>query len=140
MRSMIRPSTCTADPWVDARPRRGSPQGLLRPTPRVGKWIIFGEAAATDVLWEGIYKAPTDGSLGISAKAATSHPNVVRDYGNKRVICVYTYDGDDEADVFRVRDLLRRLGVTKKLYWNADSETLAGNYGGPGKRVSRYEG
>ena len=56
-----------------------------------------------------------------------------------RVICVYTYDWTDEADVMRVRAELRELGFTAKISYKADSDTVAGNYAGAAKgRVGKY--
>ncbi len=56
-----------------------------------------------------------------------------------RVICVYTYDYADEADVRRVREELRALGFIDKLSYKADEDTLAGKYAQLGDRnISKY--
>jgi len=52
-----------------------------------------------------------------------------------RVICVYTYDWADEVDVRRIREELRRLGITWKIPYKADEDTIKGRYG---KGVSKY--
>jgi hypothetical protein len=49
--------------------------------------------------------------LGSSAKVATMKPNPNAAANDTRLICVYTYDLDDERDCLRVRQALRELGV-----------------------------
>jgi transposase len=44
------------------------------------------------------------------------------------VICVYTYDVEDEADCSRVRRALHDLGVTWKIPYKTDADTYAGKY------------
>jgi hypothetical protein len=55
-----------------------------------------------------------------------------------RVICVYSYDGMDEADVMRLRNELRALGVSWPISYKLDSATLAGQYSRHGAWVSLY--
>lgn len=49
------------------------------------------------------------------------------------VICVYTYDFRDKADVGRVLKGLREIGIEGKLYYKTDQATISGIYarGGP---------
>ncbi len=49
-----------------------------------------------------------------------------------KVICVYTYDWTDEADVRRVRQELRALGITSKIPYKTDDDTNAGRYSSQG--------
>ncbi len=59
--------------------------------------------------------------------------------GKNFVICVYTYDHTDEADVMRVRQRLKELGYTRKLPYKTDAATYAGLYRATtGGRVSKY--
>jgi hypothetical protein len=61
-----------------------------------------------------------DDHLGPQAKVATAmHAN-----GKDHVICVYTYDHNDESDVRRVRQALRDLGFTAKIPYKTDEATL----------------
>jgi Basophilic leukemia-expressed protein Bles03 len=93
-----------------------------------------------DATWATITRATKDGLLGDSAKVSTAKPSPLGKPG-RRVICVYTYDGDDEQDIWRVRDALRDLGFADKLYWKADQATSDRLYtGSSGKPVSRYQG
>jgi len=55
------------------------------------------------------------------------------------VICVYTYDWTDERDARRVRQELRHLGVTKKIPYKSDKDTLAGKYATRGQKpIGKY--
>ena len=45
------------------------------------------------------------------------------------VICVYTYDYQDEEDVMRVRQVLKDLGIQREIIYKADADTRAGSYG-----------
>lgn len=87
-----------------------------------------------DEVWAKIEKATEEGRLGGSAKVATAEAGA-----ETRVICVYTYDWADEKDVRRVRKELRKLGITRKIPYKADEDTLAGRYYARGHgRISKY--
>lgn len=43
-----------------------------------------------------------------------------------RLICVYTYNLDDERNCLRVRQALRNLGVTWKIPYKTDADTYSG--------------
>jgi hypothetical protein len=106
---------------------------------RSGKWLLFIPVAEIDAVWDKIRAATEEGRLGGSAKVATAKPSPLAKNPARRVICIYTYDWKDEADVRRVRGELRELGFTAKIAYKADSDTRAGNYAGKAKgRVSRY--
>jgi len=52
---------------------------------------------------------------------------------------VYTYNFEDEEDVMRVREELRRLGFTSKIPYKTDEETRSGRYQVKGDReISEY--
>lgn len=54
-------------------------------------------------------------------------------------MCVYTYDWTDEEDVMRVREELRKLGITRKIPYKSDEDTLAGRYYKAGdSNLSKY--
>jgi hypothetical protein len=79
----------------------------------IGRWLIFANKETVDKRW-GILQAPAKLSkLGIAIQASTRlHADM---YANKKggshVISVYTYNKKDEADVKRVRQALRELGI-----------------------------
>jgi hypothetical protein len=107
-------------------------------TRRRGKWLVFRHRSQIDEWWDRIRDAVEAGRLGSSAKVSTARPSPFARNPNEHVICVYTYDGEVREDVFRVREELRRLGVTWPISYKPDSTTLAGRYHGTGVRVSTY--
>lgn len=91
-----------------------------------GKWLIYLSKSkeAFMAVWPKIKEATLEGKLGFASKI--SNPRTARD---RFVICVYTADYRDEADVMRVREVLRSLGFDRTLPYKPDFETLKGNYG-----------
>jgi len=69
--------------------------------------------------------------LGISSKAETALTTAMNRFaqGRVRLICVYTVDWTDDADVRRVLGELRALGFNGRLSYKTDSDTLTGQYG-----------
>lgn len=129
------PSQVTDVYWISADRGRGS---YPEPTARSGKWLVFVQPDHVDEVWLKIRDAVRDGRLGSSAKCATSRPNP-NAASSARVICVYTYDAEDVADVMRVRTVLRELGVTHKIPYKTDAATHQGLYGVRGStRISSY--
>jgi hypothetical protein len=110
--------------WVYAR-RRGR---VDPPTERSGKWLVFVKRGEANALWDAIARATTERRLGPSAKCGTAKPNPNSTDQSKTVICVYTPDFNDQEDVMRVRDGLRKLGVTWRIPYKLDSVTMAGRY------------
>jgi hypothetical protein len=107
---------------------------------RGGKWLIFVKTAEIDEWWTKIRAATEVGQLGSSAKVSTAKENPNAKDPKAGVICVYTHDADDVADCRRVREGLRKLGVTGKIPYKTDADTIAGRYSKDGNRVSRlYE-
>ena len=104
-----------------------------------GKWLIFVSAYNVDRIWMKIKKATEEGSLGGSSKVATAKINPGFPNSKVRVICVYTYDWRDEKDVKRVREELRRIGITRKISYKTDEDTNFVVYSALGaKRISKY--
>lgn len=56
----------------------------------------------------------------------STEPNPNGSCPDKCVICVYTPHPNDEADVMRLREELRRLGVKRPISYKMDAETAAG--------------
>lgn len=118
------PSKNTHDYWIFATP----PNRVLRQTDRSGKWLIYQPKEGLDTVWTKIAKASEDGLLGIGAKTSTAKPNPNSPSPKLGVICVYTYDADDVADVKRVLVQLRALGCNGRLNYKEDEQTNLGNY------------
>lgn len=112
-------------------------EGLSSNDEQAGKWLIFCDIADVDTIWKKVRDATVSGDLGISAKVSTARPNPdSRD--DRKVIYVYTRDWSDEADVMRVREHLRALGVTDRIGYKRNLETFAGEYSEKGKKVTYY--
>ena len=130
------PSEVTEVYWLYAIRQKGT---YPKPTPRSGKWLIFVDRNDNDAVWATIKEATEAGRLGGSAKVATAKPNPYAMDPKTKVICVYTYDWTDEADVRRIRGELRALGITQKISYKADADTLRNKYRVTGhRRISKY--
>jgi hypothetical protein len=129
------PSKVVEVHWIYAQRKRGSyPKG----TSRSGKWLLFVPSRNVDEIWSKIKKAVEDGELGNEAKVATARQSALS-RSDARVICVYTYDYEDQKDVMRIRQRLREMGFTKPLSYKADVDTLSGKYSFTTReRISRY--
>ena len=136
--SESKPSEVTEVNWIYAVRKTGSYPSA---TDQSGKWLVFVPISQTNEVWAKIKKATEDGKLGGSSKVATALPNPNATESDKKVICVYTYDWTDEEDVVRVREELRKLGVTGKIPYKSDEDTLQGKYriSGDTKISKRYE-
>ncbi|ORZ39346.1 hypothetical protein BCR44DRAFT_27021 [Catenaria anguillulae PL171] len=90
----------------------------------IGKWILFYPHAQVDQAWTRVATATAAGTLGVAAKVNTTtpaHANGERTY----VICVYTHDFNDRADVRRVLVQLFWLGLTPAGLAFHDEEGIA---------------
>src|SRR2546425_12674646 len=98
--------------WLYAENLKGN---YSEPTPTSGKWLLFVPNQDIDAGWTRVKEATKAGRLGGDSKVSTAKPNPNAVDPSHRVICVYTYDSEDEDDVMRVREELRRLGFTDKI-------------------------
>eukprot|EP01116_Phalansterium_solitarium_P019043 TRINITY_DN5211_c0_g1_i2.p1 TRINITY_DN5211_c0_g1~~TRINITY_DN5211_c0_g1_i2.p1 ORF type:complete len:160 (-),score=11.67 TRINITY_DN5211_c0_g1_i2:78-557(-) len=80
------------------------------------------------------------GGLGHSAKVATAKPYPMARNPDKKLICVYTNDHNDEQDVFRVAAGLRKVAhYPETMSYKTDDATLSGVYRHTGHTsVSKY--
>ena len=131
-----RPSWATEEYFIYAHRKTGV---YPKHTDRGGKWLIFVPTDSVDEVWERIRLAVLQGQLGDSAKVSTANPNPNAADKSKHVICVYTYDSDDVADLRRIRAVLRGLGIRHRIPYKTDSSTERGEYRkADHKRVSKY--
>ena len=130
------PSLVTNEYWIKSKRQTG----IYPPTSEHGgKWLIFVPIENLDETWEKIRIATECGNLGASSKVATAKPNQNAVTNSQKVICVYTYDWTDREDVMKIRDQLRQLGITWKIPYKSDEDTLAGKYVNRGSgRTSKY--
>jgi hypothetical protein len=130
------PSKEKREYWLFAERKVGS---YPEHTERGGKWLIFVPTDAVDRVWHAIKQAIEQGKLGSSAKVSTAKPNPNSTDSSRHVICVYTYDALDEADVRQIRSSLRDLGITSKIPYKTDDATIRGKYRKSGdKRICLY--
>jgi len=131
-----KPTEVTDVYWIYAIRKKGK---YPEPTKRNGKWLIFVDPKDVDEVWLNVKEATEEGKLGSSAKVSTAKPNPLAGKSKQRVICVYTYDWMDEADVRKVREELRKIGITNKIPYKADEDTLSGRYRVTGHtKISKY--
>jgi len=90
-----------------------------------GKWLIFvpRRPDTVDNLWAQIVESTLAGTLGTSAKVSARDEN---DPTHEHVICVYNADYRSVVEVYRIRDELRRLGVTNRIAYKPDIYTHCG--------------
>ena len=126
------PSQVKNEPWVRALgPGSLGEIDLDATETTTGKWLLFIPSADHDETWVKIKKATKAGRLGVGAKAGTALNTAMSPHaqGRVRLICVYTADWTDDADVKRVLRELRALGFNGRLSYKTDAATLTGKYG-----------
>lgn len=107
--------------------------------PGSGKWLVFVDRTQVDDIWARIKRATEEGKLGAGAKVSTAKTNPNSTDISKNVICVYTYDWTDKEDVMRIREELRQIGITWKIPYKSDLDTIRGKYRVKGdRRISKY--
>lgn len=126
----IKPTDIVTFPWLAIKASNIPEPKHQRQS---GKWLIFCDTDEIDSTWTLIAKATFENKLGFGSKVST---NMIP--SDKKVICVYTYDANDEQDVMKVRETLRQLGFKRKLPYKTNDATLNGQYASEGKRVSKY--
>ena len=94
-----------------------------------GKWMIFLKKTKLDAAWEKVLKALYDEKLGPGAKVSTALNNPRQVDMDGGVICIYTDDYSDTADLERIRLEIRKLGFRGTLFYKKDETTMAGEYG-----------
>lgn len=125
MSSKQRPSEVKDVFWLHARRKTGAYPEF---TEDGGKWLVFVPIPEVDSAWDKIKRATEEGKLGGSAKVSTARAHENTRDPDSKVICVYTYDCNDEADVKRIREELRQLGITSEIPYKTDKKTLEGKY------------
>lgn len=73
--------------------------------------MLFCSPAEVNDVWETIAKATANNELGIAAKVLPRTP--LENSRKDRLICVYTSDFEDKADVGRVLQKLRELKLVE---------------------------
>jgi len=97
-------------------------------TSKTGKWCIVRSAEEVDELWACVRQAVRD---GIFPAALVSTPHQAAGHGGTYVICAFTNDWQNKADVDAAREILRGFGVTESIGYKRDVDTVNGVYGTP---------
>ena len=106
---------------------------------RGGKWLIFVSSHIAQATWNKVRTALEEGRLGSLAKASTAKHGPRSQDSRHGVICVYTYDWKDREDVERIREELRKMGITRKIPYKTDEDTERGTYSASGsEKISKY--
>ena len=141
------PSQVTKRAWVSWFNPEKTIKNKNKSLPFSGKWCIFGNAFVLDRVWKKLKKVVESNPEIMSAKIRTSSVDMRKMMmeGNfdvkaqedrnktdnsKRVICVYVEDYRDKDNVYKVRDLIRELGVKSIIKFKTDEATIKGIYTG----------
>ncbi len=106
------PSAMTAVYWIEAKRRDGD---YPAPTSTAGEWRIKLRVAEVDAVWERVKALTVAGELGYKSKVSTK-PAAGQADPEERSLCARTYDAGDDADVARVGEALRALGLGEMEY------------------------
>ena len=105
--------------WIWARVL-GAPRAV-----RSGKWMLFLSNKNVDAVWTQVKSLLAENQLSYCAKVA---PAVHA--GAAYLVCIYTQDHDDIADVFRVLKAIRSSGLmmSRAIHYKTDEATYRGEY------------
>lgn len=127
------PTTCYFDWWILANADK---QGNRVRGKHGGKWLLFCSPESVNETWNKLLIALGNGELGDAIKCSTAYNNI--NYGgSKHAICIYVHT-EDETEIMRVRESLRKIGITWKIPYKTNAKTLEGKYAKNGDRVSSY--
>ncbi len=106
------PSEMAAVYWIEAKRREGE---YPAPTANAGEWRVKLRVEDADAVWERVKALTVAGELGYKSKVST-RPAAGQADPDERLLCARTYDAADGADVARVGEALRALGLTALEY------------------------
>lgn len=78
---------------------------------RAGKWMLFCTPGEVNEIWSVVARATANNELGIAAKVEPKPEE--EDSRKDRLVCVYTADFRDTADVGRVLQKLREMKLVE---------------------------
>jgi len=97
---------------------------------KAGKWMLFCQPKDVDEVWRVVARATANNELGIAAKVAPWNSYNDPTGRKDRLVCVYTADFSDKADVTRVLQKLRELklieAMGRPIYYKPDAFTYLG--------------
>ena len=98
--------------WIEAKRQPGDYPPL---SAQAGEWRAELRLDEVDAVWARVKALTRDGGLGYKSKVST-RPAAGQADADARLLCVRTYDARDAADVARVGDALRGLGLRGLVY------------------------
>lgn len=100
-----------------------------------GKWLIYADSSKIDSLWERVIRM-----LCLDGKGSQAKVSGRKEGEDSHVICVYTDDYTQLAEVKALRDALRAIGVKWRIGFKTDAYTHLDIYAGNSWsiRPSRY--
>lgn len=113
-----RPSDYAAVYWIEAKRDTGDYPAL---TAQAGEWRIKLTIENVDAIWEQVKTATRAGKLGYKSKVST-RPAVGQSHPDERLLCVRTYNADDKADLARVEQSIRDLGIHAEITYIRDKD------------------
>lgn len=90
-----------------------------------GKWIVVTEKEEVNHLWSLIKQATEEGKLGYISSVSTAklQEGIAE---NVYIISVYTGNYSNLPDVMRVRQSLRKIGISEEIIYKTDKLTKEG--------------
>ncbi|GKT48429.1 uncharacterized protein ColSpa_08610 [Colletotrichum spaethianum] len=79
------------------------------------QWMLFCQPKDVDEVWRVVARATANNELGVAAKVAPWNPHNDPTGRKDRIVCVYTADFSDKADVTRVLQKLRELRLVEAM-------------------------
>ena len=107
-----RPSDYSAVYWIEAKRKQGDYPAL---TPNTGEWRARLTVENVDTIWEAVKKATEEGQLGYKSKVST-RPAAGQADPDERLLCVRSYNADDNDDVKRIKQALIAMGLAELAY------------------------
>lgn len=119
-----KPSEWNDDYWIYCLNRKY----YLSDKATLGKWCIYGKHSVLDKVWKKLIPIVENNDIINCAKIRTGSVSlleVLKGKNNKTsVICVYTYDFNNKEDVFKVRDLLRSIGIRTIIKYKTEQASI----------------
>jgi len=133
------PSEVTEDYWLYAS-NKANKKYYAEMSDDCGKWMIFAEKGKKlDAIWKEVKQLTEKGLLVDSCKVSTNKDNPNSSNFKNGVICIYTYDVNDKADLMRAAEVLFGIKEVVYLCYKTDRATIGGKYANKGdKKISTY--
>ena len=106
-----RPSDYAAVYWIEAKRQPGDYPAA---TANAGEWRVRLTVETVDAVWEMVKRATVEGKLGYKSKVST-RPAAGQADPDERLLCVRTYDADDQVDMRAGAGSSQRNGIERSV-------------------------